>query len=82
MYRLYALFASGFVGCDGQVVPRFRKAIEDLASRNGWFVPVGTLLDHLRASHAGDTDPGYWYELALDLRWLADRIVKRLRYGR
>jgi hypothetical protein len=79
---VYTHFASGFVGPDGQVVRRFREAIENLASRNGWFVPVGTLLDHLRASHAGDADPGYWYELALNLRWLADRIVKRIRYGR
>ena len=61
---------------------RFRQAIEDLAGRAGWFVPVGTLLDHLRASHADDSDPGYWYELALNLRWLADRIVKKARYRR
>ncbi len=79
---VYTHFASGFVGSDGRLVPRFRRAIEDLAGRAGWFVPVGTLLDHLRASHAKDADPGYWYELALNLRWLADRIVKRARYHR
>ena len=39
---------------------------------------MGALLDHLRASHAADADPGYWYELALNLRWLADRIVKKV----
>jgi hypothetical protein len=79
---VYTHFASGFVGPDGRIVPRFRQAIENLAGRAGWFVPVGTLLDHLRASHAEDSDPGYWYELALDLRWLADRIVKKVRYHR
>jgi hypothetical protein len=79
---VYTHFASGFVGRDGRIVRRFREAIENLAARDGWYVPVGTLLDHLRASHAGDADPGYWYELALDLRWLADRIVKRIRYHR
>jgi hypothetical protein len=79
---VYTHFASGFVGPDGRVVPRFREAIENLASRDGWFVPVGTLLDHLRAGHASDADPGYWYELALNLRWVADRIVKKIRYRR
>ena len=79
---VYTHFASGFVGPDGRVARRFREAIENLAGRAGWFVPVGTLLDHLRASHADDSDPGYWYELALDLRWVADRIVKRVRYHR
>ena len=43
---------------------------------------MGTLLDHLRASHACDADPGYWYELALDIRWAVDRIVKWIRYHR
>jgi hypothetical protein len=79
---VYTHFASGFVGPDGRVAARFREAIEDLAGRAGWFVPVGTLLDHLRASHADDSDPGYWYELALNLRWLADRIAKKARYRR
>jgi hypothetical protein len=78
----YTHFAYGFVNSDGQIVPRFREAVENLASRGGWFVPVGTLLDHLRANHPGDGDPGYWYELALNLRWLADRIVKKVRYKR
>jgi hypothetical protein len=79
---VYTHFASGFVGADGRVAAPFRRAIEDLAGRAGWFVPVGTLLDHLRASHAADADPGYWYELALNLRWLADRLVKKVRYRR
>lgn len=79
---VYTHFASGFVGPDGLIARRFREAIENLAGRAGWFVPVGTLLDHLRASHADDSDPGYWYELALDLRWVADRIVKKVRYHR
>jgi len=79
---VYTHFASGFVGRDGQVVRRFREAIENLAGRDGWFVPVGTLLDHLRASHAHDADPGYWYELALNIRWLANRIEKWIRYHR
>jgi hypothetical protein len=65
----------------GHTIGGDRRA-ENLAGRDGWFVPVGPLLDHLRASHACDADPGYWYELALDIRWLADRIVKWIRYRR
>lgn len=79
---VYTHFASGFVGSDGEVRPGFRKAIEDLARRNAWCVPVGTLLDHLRAAHETDADPGYWYRLGLDLLWLVDRLRKKLHYGR
>ena len=36
---VYTHFASQFVGADGRVAAPFRRALEDLAGRAGWFVP-------------------------------------------
>ena len=35
---------------NGAVLPEVKQILRRLATRNGWFVPVGTLLDFLRAS--------------------------------
>ena len=43
---LYTHFGHGFVR-DGRLDPEFRRLMTRLASKNGWFVPVATLLDHL-----------------------------------
>jgi hypothetical protein len=59
--------AKGFV--DGGVVhPVTRKLLESMAGRNGWFVPVSTLLDHLRAQQYGK-QLGWFARLAMELRW-------------
>ncbi len=77
---IYTHFASGFVDENGKVNPAFQERIESLVSRDGWFVPVGTLLDHLRKHNGKDADPGYAYRLSLDVKWLTDRLVKRIRF--
>ena len=76
---VYTHFASGFVDGSGRVDPIIQRRIEYLASKPGWFVPVGTLLDHL-ASQRPTTDPGYAYRLTRDLRWAVDRVRKWRRY--
>jgi hypothetical protein len=43
---VYAHVADGFVK-DGRVDPRVVTALEDLAARDGWYVPVETVLDHM-----------------------------------
>jgi len=40
---VYTHFAHGFVE-DGSLSPQFRQLMTRLARKNGWFVPVGTLL--------------------------------------
>jgi hypothetical protein len=45
---MYSHFAYGFVE-NGKLNPRFRELMTRLARKNGWFVPVGTMLDFLRA---------------------------------
>ena len=44
---MYAHFGHGFVQ-DGALHPEFKRLMTRLAARNGWFVPVTTLLDQLR----------------------------------
>lgn len=65
---LYVHFAHGF--CEnGRVAPRFADAIRRVTRRNGWFVPVHEVLDHLRTQkkNVSITD---WQRRALERRWL------------
>jgi hypothetical protein len=77
---VYTHFASGFVK-DGEVAAAVRERLEDLASRPGWFVPAGVILDRLQELHETSDDPGYWYRLRLDTQWAVDRVWKRLQAG-
>lgn len=80
---VYTHFASGFVDADGTLHPEFRRRMEALAKRDGWFVPTGRLLDHLRSRRSMDdeyTTSGYQRRLAI--RWAMERVLKRIRYGR
>ena len=77
---VYTHFASGFVR-GGSVDGAFEDRLRDLAMRPGWFVPAGTLLDRLTEGRDGAA-PGYGYLLRRDLRWLADRVRKKLVFGR
>jgi hypothetical protein len=43
---MYTHFARGFLE-NGKLIPRFQTLMRRLAQKNGWFVPAGTLLDHL-----------------------------------
>lgn len=78
---VYTHFASGFVDAKGKLDPVFKRQMEYLASKQGWFVPVSPLLDHL-AEGRSDDDPGRFYRMRQDLVWLSERILKRLRSGR
>lgn len=67
---MYTHFASGF-WADGKLHPRFERLMRRLAGKNGWFVPVSTLLDYLRMKRnpSGAIPAG---ELAgLEYRWVA-----------
>jgi len=68
---MYTHFASGFVR-DGVLDPRFRQLMERLATKNGWFVPVSTLLDFL-SERAGDPMLTASERRALERRWLLSK---------
>jgi len=72
---MYTHFAHGFVE-HGRLVPRFVRLMERLARRDGWFVPVSVLLDHLLARRADPVITAA-QRAALERRWL----VHKVRYG-
>jgi hypothetical protein len=72
---MYAHFGHGFVE-DGAIHRRFRELVERLSRKNGWFVPVSTLLDFLRATR-GPATLDAAERARLESRWL----WQKLRYG-
>ena len=69
---MYTHFASGFVQ-DGRLDPRFKVLMERLAARNGWFVPVTTLLDFLLDQH-GPTVLSPRERNSLERAWLRSKL--------
>lgn len=76
---VYTHFASGFVDAKGHLDTVFKRQMEYLAAKDGWFVPVTTLLDHIAIDRPTD-DPGYLYRSGLNWRWMIDHL--RLRSKR
>ena len=76
---VYTHFASGFVDDRGSLDPHFKERIDELASRQGWFVPCGELLDFLLdQNNIGQVS--YWYILSRNLLWLTERFKKYIKY--
>ncbi|HEY0930664.1 MAG TPA: hypothetical protein VGE27_12155 [Gemmatimonas sp.] len=57
---------------DGAVDPRVQRILEDIASRDGWLVPVGELLDCLRAQRGGNAEIPRREWRAMQWRWALD----------
>lgn len=71
---LYTHFGHGFT--DGNKLrPEFRKTMEGLARKNGWFVPVSTLLDFLEARR-GPVALSAAERRKLEWRWLREKIFR------
>jgi hypothetical protein len=77
---VYTHLASGFWR-DGRPDPEFERLLRRLAGRNGWFVPVTTLLDHI-ADQQGLTNLTDAQRRALEWRWLKSRIATAGTAGR
>jgi len=69
---MYTHFGHGFVE-NGALHPRFTVLMERLSAKNGWFVPVTTLLDYLRRQRSDMTIAGRQRQ-ALERRWLWEKI--------
>lgn len=69
---VYTHFASGFCS-EGRLNPRFRELMKALSKRNGWFVPVATLLDYL-VQKKGVQTIGAAERRQMELRWLWHKI--------
>ncbi len=68
---MYTHFASGF-WTDGRLNPRFEELMTRLAARNGWFVPVTTLLDYL-VEYRGLSVLSGAQRRRLEWRWLLSK---------
>jgi hypothetical protein len=73
---MYTHFGARFV-LDGRIDSRFERLMRRLSAKNGWFVPVSTLLDHL-AERRGRRVITAAERRMLERRWLAHK----LRVGR
>jgi len=72
---LYVHFGHGFQE-NGQVTPRFRHLMQRIAAKQGWFVPVGDLLDHLLTQRK-DLVINPKERSAIERRWL----LHKFRHG-
>lgn len=78
---VYTHFASNFIDSKGNLNKEFVSNIKYLSSKNGWFVPASTMLDYL-LSQRENHYVSKAYLAGLDLRWIVDRIVKKLKFRR
>ena len=72
-----ARFAAGFAD-GGRLEPRFEQLVRRLSQKNGWFVPVATLLDYLmsvRGRH--NVTPGE--RRRLENRWMMEKLLTGAR---
>ena len=69
---MYTHLASGFRR-DGRLDPQFKELMTRLAAKNGWFVPVTTLLDYL-ADVQGQTSLTAPQRRSLEQRWLRSKV--------
>ncbi len=73
---MYAhLGAPGFVS-QGRLDARFQGLMEDLAARDGWFVPVSTLLDYIREQR-GEHCITTIERTRLEWQWFANKFATR-----
>ncbi|ADL13606.1 hypothetical protein [Acetohalobium arabaticum] len=79
---VYTHFASGFVNENGEINLEFKNKLNYLASKNGWFVPVSKLLDYLLQNKEKSSRASYFYLFKLNLLWLIDRLLKKIKYNR
>jgi hypothetical protein len=71
---LYTHFGHGFVE-NGRLNARFVELVTRLSRANGWFVPVGTLLDYLAAKRGlNSITPSQ--RAGIERRWLFEKVFR------
>ena len=78
---VYTHFACGFLEQNGEINRTFKENIDYLASQNGWFTPASEILNYLLKSR-GNSNVNVFYINLLDLKWLSNRIIKKIKYRR
>jgi hypothetical protein len=70
---MYTHFASGFCR-EGKLDARFQRLMTRLSRRNGWFVPIATLLDRL-LEVGGRHEITAGERRRLECKWLREKIL-------
>jgi len=70
---MYTHLACGFAE-ENVINPRFRRLMERLAARNGWFVPVSTVLDYV-AQKKGVHEISSTERRRLERRWILGKLL-------
>lgn len=71
---MYTHFGHGFVQ-NGRLNPEFKRLMERLAEKRGWFVPVSTLLEFLKARN-GVTVLDNRSRRSLEVKWLWEKLFR------
>jgi hypothetical protein len=71
---MYTHFGHGYVE-NGQLHARFRELMQRLSRKNGWFVPVSTLLDYL-SGHRDSIVISDTQRRSLERRWLWEKLFR------
>lgn len=69
---MYTHFADGFCK-NGELSEKFKKQIKRLSKKNGWFVPVSTILDYLKTKNETQIINSK-QRADLEWRWLLDKL--------
>jgi hypothetical protein len=73
---IYAHMGAGsFNTPDGEADPRFVERVEDIARRNGWYVPASELLDHLSSQPGWDGELSLLERVRLETSFLLGRLM-------
>jgi len=73
---VYTHFGKGFVK-NGEINNETRYLLTDLSKREGWFVPVSTLLDHLRARQKNN-ECTKQERKKMEYTWFFERLFDRI----
>ncbi len=71
---MYTHFASGFVE-NGVVNPNFERLMRRLAAKDGWFVPVSKLLNHLGETRSSPAIP-IGELIRMEGKWLLSKLFR------
>lgn len=71
---MYTHFGHHFVDGAGRLNPEFQRLMKRLSQKKGWFAPVGTVLDYLRAQR-GDNVLDAAERRRLERRWLKGKLL-------
>lgn len=75
---VYTHFGYGFVNEKGILDEEFKKSIQYLSNKNGWFVPAGKMLEYINHQREKDIYMNNIQSLTLDTKWLAERLIRKI----